>query len=90
MVDSFLKYYESFETRPVFESVDEMLKWAGLYNLTARTLAMELADAGLSPLLIQELVTVRTFIYTRIFQGISFYVVVSEDGMLWCFCLFMS
>lgn len=60
MVNSFLKYYDSFETRPVFESVDEMLKWTGLYNLTARTLAMELADAGLSPLLIQELVTVIT------------------------------
>ncbi|KAM5577854.1 farnesylcysteine lyase [Rosa sericea] len=59
-VNSFLKYYESFKTRPVFESVDEMLKWAGLYNLTARTLAEELADAGLCPLLIQELVTVIT------------------------------
>lgn len=57
-VDKFLKYYESFETRPVFESVDEMLKWAGLFNLTARSLEEELIDARLSPLLMQELVTV--------------------------------
>lgn len=59
-VDNFLKYYASFESRPVFETVDEMLKWAGLYNLTARTLQDELVDAGLSPLLIEELVTVIT------------------------------
>ncbi|XP_008227553.1 PREDICTED: farnesylcysteine lyase [Prunus mume] len=59
-VNNFCKYYEGFETRPVFETVDEMLQWAGLYNLTTRTLAMELADAGLSPLLIQELVTIIT------------------------------
>lgn len=59
-VDSFLKYYDSFETRPVFETVDEMLKWAGLYNLTTRNLQEELIDVGLSPLLIQELVTVIT------------------------------
>lgn len=57
-VDKFLKYYESFETRPVFETVDEMLKWAGLFNLTARSLKEELIDARLSPLLMQELVTV--------------------------------
>ena len=59
-VDNFLKYYASFESRPVFETVDEMLKWADLYNLTARTLQDELVEAGLSPLLIEELVTVRT------------------------------
>ena len=59
-VDNFLKYYASLESRPVFETVDEMLKWADLYNLTARTLQDELVDAGLSPLLIEELVTVRT------------------------------
>lgn len=59
-VGRFLKYYENFESRPVFETVDEMLKWAGLYNLTASTLAFELDDAGLSSLLIQELVTVIT------------------------------
>lgn len=59
-VDKFLRYYENFETRPAFETVDEMLKWAGLYNLTRRTLQEELVDAKLSPLLIEELVTVIT------------------------------
>ncbi|XAR73146.1 Prenylcysteine oxidase [Bertholletia excelsa] len=59
-VDSFLKYYESIESRPVFETVDDMLKWSRLYDLTRRTLQEELLDAGLSPLLIQELVTVIT------------------------------
>lgn len=58
-VGSFLKYYESHELRPIFESVEEMLKWAGLYNLTTANLGQELTDAGLSPLLAQELVTVR-------------------------------
>lgn len=58
-VDSFLKYYQASESRPVFGTVEEMLKWAGLYNLTTRTLHEELIDAGLSSLLIQELATVR-------------------------------
>lgn len=58
-VDRFLKYYEAFESRPVFGSVEEMLKWTGLYSLTTRSLEEELLEAGLSPLLIQELVTVR-------------------------------
>ncbi|CAL5324053.1 unnamed protein product [Camellia sinensis] len=57
-VDRFLNYYKSCESRPVFETVDEMLKWPGLYNLTTRTLQEELVDVRLSPLLIQELVTV--------------------------------
>ncbi|XP_059656315.1 farnesylcysteine lyase [Cornus florida] len=57
-VNNFLKYYDG--SRPVFQTVDEMLKWAGLYNLTTRTLQDELVDAGLSPLLMQELVTVIT------------------------------
>ncbi|TYG89219.1 hypothetical protein ES288_A12G082200v1 [Gossypium darwinii] len=59
-VDSFLKYYESPERRPIFETVDEMLKWAGLYNLTTQTLQDELIGIKLSPLLIEELVTVIT------------------------------
>ncbi|KAJ0040878.1 hypothetical protein Pint_27422 [Pistacia integerrima] len=59
-VGRFLKYYESLERRPVFESVDEMLKWAGLYNLTTRSLREEVADVGLTRLLTQELVTVIT------------------------------
>ncbi|KAK6125548.1 hypothetical protein DH2020_040711 [Rehmannia glutinosa] len=57
MLSKFLRYYEDFGARPVFESVEEMLKWAGLYNLTTRTLGEELVGVGLSPLLIQELVT---------------------------------
>ncbi|XP_027075243.1 farnesylcysteine lyase [Coffea arabica] len=60
MLGKFLKYYKPFDSRPVFESVEEMLKWAGLYDLTTQTLEEELVDAGLSPLLIQELVTVIT------------------------------
>ncbi|KAF5179976.1 Prenylcysteine oxidase [Thalictrum thalictroides] len=59
-VGCFVKYYESFESRPVFESIEDMLKWANLYNLTTRTLNEELAGAGLSPILISELVTVIT------------------------------
>lgn len=59
-VDSFLKYYESHERRPIFETVEDMLKWSGLYNLTTRTLHEQLVDVRLSPLLIQELVTVIT------------------------------
>ncbi|XVF16930.1 hypothetical protein REPUB_Repub10bG0073200 [Reevesia pubescens] len=69
-VDSFLKYYQSPETRPVFETVDEMLKWPGLYNLTTRTLQDELIDIKLSPLLLEELVTV----ITRINYGQSVYI----------------
>ncbi|XP_057727185.1 farnesylcysteine lyase [Arachis stenosperma] len=59
-VNRFLKFYEVPGSRPVFETVDEMLKWAGLYNLTTRTLQDELTDVGMSPLLINELVTVIT------------------------------
>uniref|UniRef100_A0A7N0TW26 Prenylcysteine lyase domain-containing protein n=1 Tax=Kalanchoe fedtschenkoi TaxID=63787 RepID=A0A7N0TW26_KALFE len=59
-VNKFLKYYESLESRPVFSTVEEMLQWSGLYNLTARSLEDELTDAGLSSLLIRELVTVIT------------------------------
>ncbi|CAK9319493.1 unnamed protein product [Citrullus colocynthis] len=59
-VERFSKYYEGFESRPVFETVNEMLNWSGLYKLTTRTLYEELIDARLSRLLIQELVTVIT------------------------------
>nr|XP_043609427.1 farnesylcysteine lyase [Erigeron canadensis] len=59
-VDSFLKYYESKETRPIFDNVEDMLKWAGLYNLTTQTLEEELVGLKFSPLLIQELITVIT------------------------------
>lgn len=61
-MDRFSKYYEGTDSRPVFETVDEMLKWAGLFNLTTRSLQDELVDVGLSPLLINELVTVRFLI----------------------------
>ncbi|XP_057550337.1 farnesylcysteine lyase [Amaranthus tricolor] len=60
MLGNFLKYYEGLDTRPVFNDVEGMLKWSGLYNLTRRTLEDELIDAGLSPILIKELVTVIT------------------------------
>lgn len=58
MINKFLRYYEDFESRPIFESVENMLKWAGLYDLTTRTLGKELLEVGLSPSLVQELVTV--------------------------------
>ncbi|WOL17869.1 farnesylcysteine lyase [Canna indica] len=60
MVEKFLLYYTNLETRPVFETVEEMLKWSGLYGLTRRTLHEELVDAGMSSRLISELVTVIT------------------------------
>lgn len=60
LLGNFLKYYKPFEFRPAFETVEEMLKWAELYNLTQRTLAEELVDSGVSERLIQELVTVIT------------------------------
>ncbi|KAK4256821.1 hypothetical protein QN277_006497 [Acacia crassicarpa] len=69
-VNRFLKYYEEPASRPIFETPDEMLKWAGLYNLTTRTLHDELVDFRLSPLLIKELVTV----ITRINYGQSVYI----------------
>lgn len=57
-VDNFLRYYESKESRPVFSNVEDMLKWADLYNLTTQTLEDELLGLKFSPLLIQELITV--------------------------------
>ncbi|KAJ0783775.1 putative oxidoreductase [Helianthus annuus] len=59
-VDNFLRYYESKESRPVFSNVEDMLKWADLYNLTTHTLEEELVGLNFSPLLIQELITVIT------------------------------
>ncbi|CAA0411839.1 unnamed protein product [Arabidopsis thaliana] len=59
-VDNFLKYYESLESRPIFDNVEGMLKWSGLYNLTKLTLQEKLSEAQLSPLLVNELVTVIT------------------------------
>ncbi|CAA7034881.1 unnamed protein product [Microthlaspi erraticum] len=59
-VGNFLKYYESRESRPIFDNVEAMLKWSGLYNLTKVTLQEKLSEAQLSPLLVNELVTVIT------------------------------
>ncbi|KAI3864522.1 hypothetical protein MKW92_040093 [Papaver armeniacum] len=60
MLGNFLNYYTDLESRPVFETVEEMLKWSNLYNLTRRTLQEELIEAGLAPKLISELITVIT------------------------------
>jgi hypothetical protein len=62
MLKKFLLYYNGFESRPVFDNVEDMLKWSGLYGLTQRTLEEELIDAGLNSQTISELVTV-CFIY---------------------------
>jgi prenylcysteine oxidase/farnesylcysteine lyase len=56
LLDRFLRYYE--DSRPIFYTVDEMLKWADLHEYTRHTLQKELVAAGLSPRLISELVTV--------------------------------
>jgi prenylcysteine oxidase/farnesylcysteine lyase len=58
MLQRFMLYYNGFESRPVFDTVEEMLKWSGLYGLTCRTLEAELLDAGLNSQTISELVTV--------------------------------
>jgi len=51
-------FYNGLESRPVFDTVEEMLQWTGLYGLTRRTLEEELLDAGLNTQTIAELVTV--------------------------------
>ncbi|KAI7753371.1 hypothetical protein M8C21_020023 [Ambrosia artemisiifolia] len=86
-VDNFLRYYESKESRPVFSNVEDMLKWADLYNLTTRTLEEELVGLNFSPLLIQELITV----ITRINYGQSVHIsglagavsLAGSGGSLW-------
>ncbi|XP_062227280.1 farnesylcysteine lyase [Phragmites australis] len=60
MLQRFTLFYNGFESRPVFGTVEEMLKWTGLYGLTHRTLEEELIDAGLNSHTISELVTVIT------------------------------
>eukprot|EP00250_Pteridium_aquilinum_P014701 c22148_g1_i1 orf=247-1689(+) len=52
----FLRYYE--ESKPIFYTVEEMLKWANLYESTQSTSERELQSYGLSQQLIDELVTV--------------------------------
>lgn len=58
MLQRFMLFYNETDSRPVFGTVDEMLKWTGLYGLTQRTLEEELSDAGLNSRTISELVTV--------------------------------
>ncbi|CAL5070964.1 unnamed protein product [Urochloa decumbens] len=60
MLQRFMLFYNGVESRPAFATVEEMLKWTGLYGLTRRTLEEELLDAGLSSQTIAELVTVIT------------------------------
>ncbi|WVZ81508.1 hypothetical protein U9M48_028875 [Paspalum notatum var. saurae] len=60
MLQRFMLFYNALESRPVFSTVEEMLKWTGLYRLTRRTLEEELRDAGLNSQTIAELVTVIT------------------------------
>ncbi|XP_077231881.1 farnesylcysteine lyase-like [Tasmannia lanceolata] len=64
-VESFSLYYTSLKSRPVFSTVEEMLKWSGLYGLTQKTLQEELADALISQRFISEYIT----IITRIMYG---------------------
>jgi hypothetical protein len=65
MLQRFVLFYNGFESRPVFATVEEMLKWTGLYGLTRRTLEEELLDAGLNSRTIAELVTVCFFSTSR-------------------------
>ncbi|KAL6651686.1 hypothetical protein ACP70R_010611 [Stipagrostis hirtigluma subsp. patula] len=60
MLERFMLFYNGLESRPVFATVEEMLKWTGLHGLTQRTLEEELIDAGLNSQTISELVTVIT------------------------------
>lgn len=53
-----MSYYKDVDSRPVFETVEEMLSWAGLYSMTKRSLQDELVDAGLNEQLMSELITV--------------------------------
>ena len=64
MLQRFMLFYNDFESRPVFATVEEMLKWTGLHGLTRRTLEEELLDAGLNSRTIAELVTVCFFFST--------------------------
>ncbi|KAJ4786431.1 Prenylcysteine oxidase [Rhynchospora pubera] len=60
LLDKFMLFYMEPEKRPVFKTVEEMLKWNGLYGLTQITLEEVLIGADLSSRLISELVTVIT------------------------------
>ncbi|KAH7416458.1 hypothetical protein KP509_14G092300 [Ceratopteris richardii] len=52
----FLRFYDN--SKPIFETVEAMLKWANLYESTQTTCERELQNYGLSDQLINELITV--------------------------------
>eukprot|EP00252_Welwitschia_mirabilis_P008824 TRINITY_DN21028_c0_g1_i1.p1 TRINITY_DN21028_c0_g1~~TRINITY_DN21028_c0_g1_i1.p1 ORF type:complete len:487 (+),score=50.16 TRINITY_DN21028_c0_g1_i1:243-1703(+) len=58
LLDKFLRFYDTLESRPVFQTVDEMLEWTELFNYTQHTLEEKLIEAGMSSRLISELITV--------------------------------
>lgn len=60
MLEKFLGYYKGLDSRPVFATVEEMLQWSKLYELTQQTLQEALQKMGLSAQLISELVTVSS------------------------------
>jgi prenylcysteine oxidase/farnesylcysteine lyase len=43
LLQKFLLYYNGFESWLVFDNIEEMLKWSGLYGLTQRALEEEWA-----------------------------------------------
>lgn len=90
MIDNFLKYYESLESRPVFDSVEGMLKWSGLYNLTKVTLQEKLSEAQLSPLLINELVTVKYSFSLDSFFNLLLLLTLCKDKMVTKIPIFIS
>lgn len=52
----FMRYYD--KSKPIFYTVEEMLKWANLYESTQKSSETDLGSYGLSQQLIDELVTV--------------------------------
>lgn len=79
MLERFILFYNGFESRPVFETVEEMLKWTDLYGLTQRTLEEELVDAGLNSRTISELVTVSCLAFSVIF--LVFYLITARFSL---------
>lgn len=70
-----MKYYESFDSRFVFGRVEDMFKWAGLYDLIRRSLEDELFDVGLFFLLIEEFVIVRIFYFFSVVLFLLIYII---------------
>jgi hypothetical protein len=88
MLDNFLKLYE--KDRPAFDSVEEMLKSVDLYSNTQSTLEELLLNAGLSRLLIDELVTVSSnFPYSGFF--LAYWIGLGFRVLVWfCCCNVMT